>query len=524
MTGMAWSRNASSVTVSSRSVARTSRWAILLAACAGQFLVVLDVSVVNVALPSIRTDLGMSAPALQWVLNAYTITFAGLMLLGGRAADFFGRKTTFIFGLGLFTLASLAGGLAQEGWQLIAARAAQGVGAAILSPSTLTILTSAFPDGPARARAIGTWTAVGAGGGAAGGFVGGILTDTLSWRWVLLINVPVGVCVLAAAAIWLTEQRQQGGDTRRRLDLPGALLVTGGLGSLAYGVVQTESVGWAAPSALLAIGAGLTLLVVFVLVESRVRAPLVPLKVFRNLAVSAANAAMFINGAAMFSMWFFISLYMQNVLGFSPIQAGLGFLPQSLSIILGSKLAPWLMARVGARNLAMAGSALAATGCLWQTQMHAEGTYLTTVLGPGVLMALGVGLAATPLATVATAGAAPGDAGLVSGLVNTSRTMGGALGLAVLSTAAASRTAGSSEPAELAAGFSRAFQVSAGILVLGLLLMLAFLPDRCGTRGLRSLRGLGFRGRRARSGPPHALRPQDAKKAPEGAPQDTRDG
>lgn len=486
---MAWPRSDSSVTMSSTKVVpRTGRWAVLLAACAGQFLVVLDVSVVNVALPSIRADLGMSAPALQWVLNAYTITFAGLMLLGGRAADFFGRKSTFIFGLGLFTLASLAGGFAQEGWQLVAARAAQGVGAAILSPSTLTILTSAFPDGPARARAIGTWTAVGAGGGAAGGFVGGILTDTLSWRWVLLINVPVGVLVLTAAAIWLGEQRHQRGGADRRLDLPGALLVTAGLGALAYGVVRTESVGWTAPSALLAIGAGLASLAVFVLVESRVRAPLVPLKVFRNVAVSAANSAMFINGAAMFSMWFFISLYMQNVLGFSPIQAGLGFLPQSLSIILGSKLAPRLMVRIGARNLAMTGSAVAATGCLWQTQMHADGSYLVTVLGPGVLMAVGIGLAATPLATVATAGAAPGDAGLVSGLINTSRTMGGALGLAVLSTAAASRTAGSSEPVELAAGFSRAFQVSAGILVVGVLLMLTFLPDRCGRRGLSSLR------------------------------------
>lgn len=495
MASMSQSRSESPATTSTRSVATTRRWAVLLAACAGQFLVVLDVSVVNVALPSIRADLGMSAPALQWVLNAYTITFAGLMLLGGRAADFFGRKSTFMVGLGLFTLASLAGGLAQEGWQLVAARAAQGVGAAILSPSTLTILTSAFPDGPARARAIGTWTAVGAGGGAAGGFVGGILTDTLSWRWVLLINVPIGGLVLLAAALWLTEQREhRGAGSRRRLDLPGALLVTSGLASLAYGVVQTESVGWAAPTALLPLGAGLVLLAVFILVESRVRAPLVPLKVFRKAAVSAANSAMFINGAAMFSMWFFISLYMQNVLEFSPIQAGLGFLPQSLSIILGSKLAPRLMARTGARNLAMTGSLVAATGCLWQTQMHAGGSYLTTVLGPGVLMALGVGLAATPLATVATAGSAPGDAGLVSGLINTSRTMGGALGLAVLSTAAASRTAGSSEPAELAAGFSRAFQISAGILVVGVLLMLSFLPDRCGQRGLSSLRGLLRRG------------------------------
>lgn len=448
-------------------------WAVVLAACAGQFLVVLDVSVVNVALPSMRTDLGLSAVGLQWVLNAYTLTFAGFMLLGGRAGDLFGRKRMFLVGLGLFVAASLGGGLAQEGWQLVAARAVQGMGAAVLAPATLTILTTSFPDGPARTRAIGTWTAVGAGGGAAGGLVGGVLTDGLSWRWVLLINVPVGAVVLVAAALWLAESR---GAVGRRLDVPGALLVTTGLGALAYGIVTTESYGWTSARALVPLVGGLLLLAGFVAVEARSRQPLVPLKLFRLRSVSAANAAMFANGAAQFSMWYFMSLYMQNVLGYTPIETGLGFVPQSLSIVLGSKLAPRLMQRVGARRLAIIGASLGSVGCLWQSGMHAGGGYVDTVLGPGVLMALGAGLAATPLASVATSGAAAGDQGLVSGLVNTSRTMGGALGLAVLSTVAATRIGDDHGPASQAEGYGAAFQTSTCILLGSALMMLLTLP------------------------------------------------
>ncbi|MCT2590174.1 MFS transporter [Streptomyces sp. N2-109] len=448
-------------------------WAVVLAACAGQFLVVLDVSVVNVALPSMRSDLGLSGPGLQWVLNAYTLTFAGFMLLGGRAGDLFGRKRMFLVGLGLFVVASLAGGLAQEGWQLVTARAAQGVGAAVLSPATLTILTTTFPTGAARTRAIGTWTAVGAGGGAAGGFVGGVLTDALSWRWVLLINVPVGAVVLFAAWLWLAESRA---GERRRLDVPGALLVTAGLGSLAYGIVETESKGWTGAGALLPLFGGILLLAAFVAVEARTRAPLMPLKLFRMRSVSAANVAMFVNGAAMFCMWYFMSLYMQNVLDYTPIQAGLGFVPQSLAIVLGSKLAPPLMQRVGARNLAIAGTLTASAGYFWQSGMQADGGYLDSVLGPGLLMALGAGLSATPLASIATSGAAPGDAGLVSGLINTSRTMGGALGLAALSTVAASRIGDRTGPVAEASGHALAFRTGGWILIGSALLMMLTLP------------------------------------------------
>ncbi|MBO8196421.1 MFS transporter [Streptomyces oryzae] len=448
-------------------------WAVVLAACAGQFLVVLDVSVVNVALPSMRATLSLSQTGLQWVVNAYTLTFSGLMLLGGRAADLFGRKRVFLTGLALFTAASLAGGLAQEPWQLLAARAVQGMGAAILAPATLTLLTTSVPEGPARTKAIATWSAVGAGGGAAGGLVGGVLTDTLSWRWVLLINVPVGVLVLVASAVWLRESRE---ESVRRLDVPGALLVTLGLGAVAYGIVRTDSAGWSAPSALGPLGGGLLLLALFVAVEARSREPLVPLRLFRSRAVSSANVAILINGLAMFAMWYFLSLYTQNVLHYTPLKAGFALIPHSLTIVLGSKIAPFLMARVGDRHLAVAGAAMAGLGYVWQGSMGVDGAYVTTLLGPGVLMALGAGLAATPLATIATATDDPGEAGLLSGLFGTARTMGGALGLAVLSTVAAARTDGAENPAALAAGYGTAFHAGAAVLGACALFMLAALP------------------------------------------------
>lgn len=473
--GQGTAEPAAQTAISTRVSRPTRTWAVILAACAGQFLVVLDVSVVNVALPSMRADLGLSTTGLQWVLNAYSIAFAGFMLLGGRAADIFGRKLMFLVGLGLFTAASVAGGLAQEGWQLLAARAVQGLGAAVLAPATLTIVTSAVPRGPARTRAIGTWAAVGAAGGAAGGLVGGVLTDLLSWRWVLLINVPVGALVLVGAAIWLTESRA--GD-RGRLDLPGAVLVTGGLAAVAYGVVQTEESGWTAPGTLLPLLGGLALLGLFVAVEATAGAPLMPLKVFRSRAVTAANVAMFTSGSASFAMWFFMTVYAQNVLGYTPLQAGLALIPSSVSVIAGSKIAPRLMARAGARNVAVIGALVAATGFGWQSTMTAEGTYLTTILGPGILMMAGAGLAITPLASLATSGAAPGDAGLVSGLINTSRTMGGALGLAVLSTVAAARTAGATNPEALTAGYALAFRTGAGVLLAGAVMTLFWLPRR----------------------------------------------
>ncbi|MFJ9161146.1 MFS transporter [Streptomyces griseoviridis] len=448
-------------------------WLVVALACAGQFLVVLDVSVVNVALPSMRTDLGLSAQGLQWVVNGYAIAFAGFMLLGGRAGDLYGRKLMFLVGLGLFTLASLGGGLAQEGPELLIARAVQGLGAAVLAPSTLTILTAAVPEGAARARAIATWTAVGAGGGAAGGLVGGLLVDALSWRWVLLINVPVGAVVLVCSLRWLPESRNGAG---RRLDLPGAVLVTSGLATLAYGISQTEAAGWTAAATLLPLAAGLALIGLFLLVEARTTAPLMPLGLFRARAVSSANAAMFLSGSAMFCMWYFMTLYAQNVLGYSPLEAGLALIPSSLAVLIGSKSAPRFLPRFGARAVAVTGTLIAASGFAWQSAMTPRGDYLTEIMFPGVLMMLGAGLTATPLAALATSGAAPGEAGLVSGLINTSRTMGGSLGLAVMSTIAAARTGSSTTGQATTEGYALVFRTSAGVLLAGVVLMALWLP------------------------------------------------
>ncbi|WP_369217972.1 MFS transporter [Streptomyces flavofungini] len=461
-------------------------WAVLLAACAGQFLVVLDVSVVNTALPSMRADLGMSAIGLQWVVNAYSIAFAGFMLLGGRAGDLFGRKRMFLLGLGLFTAASLGGGLAQAEWQLLAARAVQGLGAAVLAPSTLTILTSAVPEGPARVRAIGVWSAVGAGGGAAGGLVGGVLTDLLSWRWVLLINVPIGALVIVAGLAWLTESKA---GQARRLDVPGAVLVTAGLATLAYGIVQTEEKGWTAAATLVPLAAGLALLGAFLVVEARTRVPLMPLKLFKVRSVSAANAAMFVCGGGMFAMWMFMTLYAQNVLHYSPMKAGLALIPSSLTIVIGSMLAPRVMPVLGPKNVSVLGILVAAAGFGWQSTMTVDGSYVTSIMLPGIVMMFGAGFATTPLASLATSGAEPGDAGLVSGLINTSRTMGGALGLAVLSTVAAAQMNGSVSPEALTDGYAMAFRTSGCILLAGVVVLLLWMPGQRKAAGAAAEKG-----------------------------------
>jgi len=418
---------------------RTRPGLVLLIACAAQFMVILDVSIVNVALPSIRTALHFSEDGLQWVVSAYTITFAGFLMLGGRAGDLLGRKRMFLVGVGLFSLASLLGALAATSAQLVAARALQGVGGAVVAPATLSIITTTFNEGPERNRALGIWGAVAAGGGSAGALLGGILTETLNWRWILLVNVPIGLVLLPAAARYIAESR--GSLEHRHFDVAGAASLTAGLSALVFGIVSIGQYGWGSPEVLGGIGAAVVLLGLFAVIEQRwAAAPLVPLSIFSSRTLTGANVVVGLMGAAMFALWFFLSLYLQQVLGLSPLRAGLAFLPMTGTLAVTATLAPRLMARVGGRATLAAGMLLLALGALLLTRISAGGSWATDVLVPSVVTALGMGLAFVPVTIAAVAGVPPERAGLASGLVNTSRQMGGALGLATLTSVATSLT------------------------------------------------------------------------------------
>jgi EmrB/QacA subfamily drug resistance transporter len=461
-----------SVTPVSASPSRAARENVILAlACLGQFMVVLDVAIVTVALPAMRRDLHFSATGLQWVVNAYTLTFAGFLLLGGRAADLYGRRRIFIAGLALFTAASLGCGLAQSQATLIAARAVQGLGGAVLSPATLTILTTTFTEPRARARALGIWSAALASGGATGALLGGVLTEYLSWRWIFLVNVPVGVVGLLAARAALVESRAT--LASRSLDVAGAITITGSLTALVYGVVRTDSQSWGSPATLAALAVAAVLAVAFVVIEARLaRAPLVPLGLLRSRALAGANLAMFCVGGSMFAMWYFVSLYLQGVLGESPLRAGLGFLPASIAVVVGAQVGARLVSRLGPRPPLAAATLLCAGGLVWMSQLSADGSYVRDILGPLTLVAFGLGLSFPPGTYAATAGVPAKDAGLASGLVNTTRQLGGAIGLAALATIAVDRTkavlAGGVPTAHLVdraltAGYERAFLVAAAI-------------------------------------------------------------
>jgi EmrB/QacA subfamily drug resistance transporter len=452
---------------------------ILTLCCLAQFMVILDVSIVNVALPSIRGDLGFSATGLQWVVNAYTLSFAGFLLLGGRAADLIGKRQVFVAGLLLFALASLFGGIAQTDNQLIAARAIQGLGGAIVAPATLSILTTTFTEGAARNKALGLWGAMGGVGGATGALLGGILTQTLSWRWILLINVPIGIVVALAALRIVTRSRREAGPGRN-FDLSGALTVTAGLVVLTYGIVETDTHGWGSARTLITIALGLALLATFTLIEGRLAtAPLVPLRIFRLRAVTGANLVVFCMGATAFAMWFFVSLYLQQVLGLDPIEAGLAFLPMTGMIIATAQLASRLTGRFGPGRVLAVGMGLLAVGMLGLSRVSADGSYLGDVLVPSIFAAAGIGFSFVPVTIAATAGVHGREAGLASGLVNTSRQVGGSIGLALLATLATQRTsdvAGTVSPVEaLTDGFQRAFLVGAAFAVVGAVLSVAVL-------------------------------------------------
>jgi EmrB/QacA subfamily drug resistance transporter len=455
--------------------------ATLLLACLAQFMVILDVSVVNVALPAIRHGLRFSEVDLQWVVNAYTVTFAGFLLLGGRAADLVGRRRVFVAGLILFGVASLAGGLADSRALLIAARAAQGLGGAVIAPASLSILTTTFPEGAARNRAVGIWGAMGGAGGAAGVLLGGVLTDLLGWRWILFINVPIALLAAFAARRMLIEGRNQ--QRAGGFDLSGALAATVGLSLLVFGIVRSDVTGWGSGPTLGLIVGGLALLAVFLLIEGRfASAPLMPLRIYRSRTLSAANVVVLLIGGSTFGMWFFVSLYLQQVLDYSPIRAGLAFLPMTICIVIGSTSASRLVARFGAKPLLITGMVLLTAGMLMFTGISAHGTYLGDMLVPSLLVAMGMGLAFVPATISAVAGVAPAEAGLASGLVNTSRLFGGALGLAILAAIATGdtnhdlHTAGVTAHAALVSGFQLAFVVAAGFSLTGGLVAVFGLP------------------------------------------------
>jgi EmrB/QacA subfamily drug resistance transporter len=454
--------------------------ATLLLACLAQFMVILDVSVVNVALPAIRSGLHFTEPDLQWVVNAYTVTFAGFLLLGGRAADLLGRRRVFVAGLGLFALASLAGGLADSQATLIAARAAQGVGGAVIAPASLSILTTTFAEGPARNRAVGIWGAMGGIGGSAGVILGGVLTDALSWRWILFINVPIGLAAALLAIRYITADARI--ERERNFDLAGAITATAGLSLLVLGIVRTSATGWGSGSTLTFLGAGLALLLVFVAIEGRfAAAPLMPLRIYGSRTLTSANLVVLLLGGATFGMWFFLSLYLQEVRGYSPLRAGFAFLPMTLSIVGASVLASRAVARIGAKPLLVAGMVAVAVGLVLFTDLSAHGTYSGDILAPSLLASIGIGLAFVPSTISAVAGVASDEAGLASGLVNTARLFGGALGLAVLATIATSHTAGElhhavAPGAALTSGFVVAFAVSGAFAVAGALIGMFGLP------------------------------------------------
>ena len=448
-----------------------------------QFVIVIDASIVNVALPSIGAHLHFSRDDLSWVVNAYTLTFGGFLLLGGRLADLLGRRRMFMLGLVLFSLASLGGGLAQSEAWLIIARAIQGLGAAIVSPAALSIITTTFAEGAERNRALGIWGAVAGAGGAAGVLLGGILTSGLSWRWVLFVNVPIAIAAATLAPRLLLESHAE--DGTEGFDIPGAVTVTAGLALLVYAVVDAVNVGWGSTGTLLRLAGSFILLAIFVAIERRQRHPLLPFSIFRLRTLRGADIVGLLIGMSLFSMFFFISLYLQDVLHFSAIKAGVSYLPLAVGIIISAGVGSQLVTRIGFKPVLTGGLLLIAAGLVWFSRVPAPGgSFSADVLGPSLLAAFGLGFSFVSVTIGAVTGTKPHEAGLASGLINTSQQVGGALGLAILATVANSRTqsllsAGvHSSSVALTKGFDRAFLVGAGFAIVGAILTTVLISSR----------------------------------------------
>jgi EmrB/QacA subfamily drug resistance transporter len=453
------------------------KWLALALLCVVQFMVVLDIAIVNVALPSIQVDLGFSQEDLQWVISAYALVFGGFLLLGGRAADMFGRRRIFLAGIVLFTSASLLAGLAWSDGSLIGARALQGLGAAIITPAALSILSTTFVEGRERNIALGAWGAVGGFGAVAGVLLGGVLTDALSWEWIFFVNVPVGLMGFVAAPFLLQESR----DARvTRFDLPGAVLVTAGLSSLVYGITEAGRNGWLDARTITVFASALALLVGFVGWELRHQEPLMRFGIFQTRTVSGANVAGFIMGTAMFSMFLMLTLYMQQVLGYSPMKTGVAYLAVAGTAIVWSAVAAQLVTRLGVKPVLVVGMIMLSGGLLFFTQVSADGAYASDLLPGFLLIGVGIGFSFVPISIAALAGVQPAEAGLASGLINTSQQIGGALGIAALSTIATSTTqdavaSGSVLPVALVDGFSSAFLVGTVVAVLGIVAALTLI-------------------------------------------------
>jgi EmrB/QacA subfamily drug resistance transporter len=478
------SADSPAVTTSAGSSPATNRWLVLVIACLAQFMVVLDATIVNVALPSIQRGLHFSTSSLPWVINAYTLIFGGFLLLGGRAADLLGRKRLFAAGIALFSAASLLNGLAQSPTMLIVGRGLQGLGGALLSPAALSILTTTFTKTDERTRALGIWSAIAAGGGAVGLLLGGVLTDLASWPWIFIVNVPVGVAALAATLRFVPESRAE--LAHRTFDLRGAVTVTGGLVVLVYAIVKSQSYGWGSPKTIGLMAAGVALLAAFVALERRSTAPLVRLSIFRVRTLAVADIVLLLVASGMFGMFFFASLYVQEILGYSPLRAGLAFLPVTAGIVIGAAIAQQLIRRVGVRNVAVVGITIATAGLAVLTQLPVHGSYLGNLLSGLFPMSIGMGLTFVPITLLGTGAVSDNDAGLASGLFNTAQQVGGSLGLAILSTLAASQTSSLlhghvSAAAAVAArvsGYHVAFAAAAGMLGVGGVLLALTLRGR----------------------------------------------
>jgi len=450
------------------------KWLALALLATVQFMVVLDIAIVNVALPSIKVDLGFSQENLQWVISAYALMFGGFLLLGGRAADLLGRRRLFVAGLIVFSVASLVSGLAWSDEALILARAAQGLGAAIITPAALSILMTTFAEGRERNTALGVWGAVGAFGAVAGVLLGGILTDWLSWEWIFYINVPVGLAALALTPLLLRESRDAYVNS---FDVPGAVLVTSGLVTLVYAITQASDYGWTSFATIGLFTAAVVLLASFVAWESRAREPLMPFSIFRIRTVSAANLAGLVLGTVTFSMFLMLTLYMQQVLAYSPMKTGVAYLAVAGTAIVWSTVAAQLVNRVGVKPTIAAGMTLLTVGLLYFTQVSVDGSYVSDLLPGFLIIGAGLGFSFVPISIAALAGVAPSEAGLASGLFNTSQQIGGALGIAALSTVATSTTGdavatGTALPTALTEGFEAAFIWGAVVAALGIVVAL----------------------------------------------------